>query len=133
MSSLVADTHAVLWSLYERGRLPKDAQAAFEQAAAAGDPVFLSAISIVEVRYLVEKFRLSAEVLDGLLRAIDAEDGRLSVVSVDLDIARMMHRIPRELVPDMPDRIIAATALHLDLPLVTGDARIRSSPITTIW
>ena len=99
----------------------------------AGDPVYLSAISIVEVRYLVEKFRLAAEVLDGLLRVIEAEDGRLIVVSVDLDIARTMQRVPRDSVPDMPDRIIAATALHLDVPLVTGDARIRASQITTIW
>jgi len=50
MSSVVADTHAALWSIFERGRLTKDAQTAFEQATAAGDPVYLAAISIVEVR-----------------------------------------------------------------------------------
>ncbi len=33
----------------------------------------------------------------------------------------------------MPDRIIAATALHLGLPLVTRDHRIRASSVTTIW
>jgi predicted nucleic acid-binding protein len=33
----------------------------------------------------------------------------------------------------MPDRIIAATAFHLGLPLVTRDAQIRSANITTIW
>ena len=39
----------------------------------------------------------------------------------------------RAQVPDMPDRIIAATALSLGLPLVTRDGRIRDSGIRTIW
>lgn len=38
-------------------------------------------------------------------------------------------------VPDMPDRIIAATALHLSLsvPVISKDARIQLSGLTTIW
>jgi len=42
-------------------------------------------------------------------------------------------RFDREGVPDMPDRITAATALHLGLPLVTRDSKIRASDIETIW
>jgi PIN domain nuclease of toxin-antitoxin system len=33
----------------------------------------------------------------------------------------------------MPDRIIAATANHLNLPLVTRDRKIRSSKVKTVW
>ena len=33
----------------------------------------------------------------------------------------------------MPDRIIAATALSLNLPLVTRDGDIRASGVKTIW
>jgi len=36
-------------------------------------------------------------------------------------------------VPDMPDRIIAATAIYLSLPLITKDDAIRSAGIITIW
>jgi predicted nucleic acid-binding protein len=43
------------------------------------------------------------------------------------------ERIPRDVVPDMPDRIIAATALTHDLPPVTADGKIRASRIPTIW
>ena len=60
-------------------------------------------------------------------------DSGLAVVSLDLSIARALRRIPRAVVPEMPDRIIAATALYLGLPLVTRDLRIRSADITTIW
>jgi len=38
-----------------------------------------------------------------------------------------------EIVPDMPDRIIAATALHLDLPLVTRDRAIQAAGLKAIW
>jgi PIN domain nuclease of toxin-antitoxin system len=33
----------------------------------------------------------------------------------------------------MPDRIIAATALHLSVPLITRDRKIHASSIETIW
>jgi predicted nucleic acid-binding protein len=41
--------------------------------------------------------------------------------------------IPREVVPDMPDRIIATTAKLLDVPLVTRDQRIRKADLVAIW
>lgn len=45
-----------------------------------------------------------------------------------------MIEIPRATVPDMPDRIIAATALHLDLPLITSDTDIRKlTNIEVVW
>jgi predicted nucleic acid-binding protein len=33
----------------------------------------------------------------------------------------------------MPDRIIAATALHLGLPLISRDRKIQLSSVPTIW
>jgi len=45
-----------------------------------------------------------------------------------------MHRVARAEVPDLPDRIIAATAVALKIPLVSRDAKIRSAAlVTTIW
>ena len=41
--------------------------------------------------------------------------------------------ISREAVPDMPDRVIAATALSLGVPLISRDRKIRESQIQTIW
>jgi predicted nucleic acid-binding protein len=36
------------------------------------------------------------------------------------------------MVPDVPDRVISATALALGLPLVTANRQIRASGIETI-
>jgi uncharacterized protein with HEPN domain len=44
-----------------------------------------------------------------------------------------LARIPRDQVPDLPDLVIAGTALALGLPLVTRDGKIRSSDIQAIW
>jgi PIN domain nuclease of toxin-antitoxin system len=133
MSAIVADTHAALWSLREPQRLSVAATAAIQQAIAGGDVVFISAITVVEIRYLIEKASLPATDFDLLLSTIEKPDASLVVVPIDLAIGLAVEQVPRHLVPDMPDRIIAATALHLGLPLVTKDAQIRESGVPTIW
>jgi PIN domain nuclease of toxin-antitoxin system len=55
------------------------------------------------------------------------------IVPLDFAVAQAIRQIPRDDVPDMPDRIIAATAHHLNLPLVTYDQKIQASVIKTIW
>jgi len=43
MTAYVADTHAVIWYLLDSPELSTIAKSAFESAAEAGDPVYLSA------------------------------------------------------------------------------------------
>ena len=98
-----------------------------------GRPVYVSAISFVETIYLVERGRLPLEALQRLEAGLRAAASGLLVQPVDEEVAQAVHRVPRNMVPDMPDRIIAATALHLGLPLITRDQRIQSAGINTIW
>lgn len=44
-----------------------------------------------------------------------------------------MRLVPRADVPDMPDRIVAATAVYFGVPVISRDARIRASNVQTIW
>lgn len=84
--------------------------------------------------YLVERGRLPELVLQSLLNVCDAIDAVVVSVPLNRAIAETIHQIPRDSVPDMPDRIIAATALHLNLPLVTRDRKIQSlEAIQIIW
>jgi PIN domain nuclease of toxin-antitoxin system len=133
MSASVADTHAVIWYILDQKALSADALEAFENAAQSGDPVYVSAISFVEICYLVEKGKLSRLFADRLDKALAAMNAVLVAILVTLDIARTVNQVPRGVVPDMPDRIIAATSLHLNLPLITRDAKIQASGIKTIW
>jgi PIN domain nuclease of toxin-antitoxin system len=104
-----------------------------DEAVEAGDPVYVSSISLVEVVYLVEKGKLPAVVLDRLTSALSEPDSGFVVAPLSLSVALAILQISRETVPDMPDRIIAATALDLGLRLVTRDSEISKTGIEIIW
>ncbi|MCA9438394.1 MAG: PIN domain-containing protein, partial [Candidatus Omnitrophica bacterium] len=57
----------------------------------------------------------------------------IKVLPIEPAIIDSIEHIHRESVPDLPDRIIAATALHRGLPLVTRDRQLRESEVETIW
>jgi PIN domain nuclease of toxin-antitoxin system len=133
VSAVIVDTHAAIWYLRDPSRLSSSALAAMRQAVSDSEPIFISAISIVEVAYLVEKGRLPLEALTRLIAAIEDSTSAFLIAVLDIAIAQTLFKIPRDKVPDMPDRIIAATALHLNLPLITRDQQIQSSGIQTIW
>jgi predicted nucleic acid-binding protein len=44
-----------------------------------------------------------------------------------------MRRVSRNEVPDMPDRIVAATAVYFDVPVISRDRRIRAANLKTVW
>ena len=133
MGGVVADTHAVLWYLLEPDQLTSRASEALDGALATGDGIWISSISLIEVTYLVEKGKLPQSVIERLDRAVADEAEGLKVAAVDLDIAQELRQVPRDIVPDMPDRIIAATAAHLGMPLVTRDPRIQRTGVRTVW
>ena len=88
---------------------------------------------MVETIYLEEKGRVPVEALQRLNAALKDAASGVVIASVDAAVAQAVERVSRDAVPDMPDRIIAATALHLDAPLVTRDRRLQSAGIKTIW
>ncbi len=133
MASVVADTHVAIWYVNAPEQLSSRALRTMQASAGGGDSIILSAISIVEIIYLVDKGKLESSVLDGINALLSDQDSGLIVVPVHLEVARTVALVPREQVPDMPDRIIAATALTMGLPLVTRDAQIQASLVQTIW
>ncbi|BDA67136.1 PilT protein domain protein [Calothrix sp. PCC 7716] len=134
MTSVVADTHTIIWHIFNLERLSEIALTALELAVNGGYPIYVSAITIVEITYLVERGRLAEDVLTRVLNAIDDTDVGISLVPLNRDISAAVRQIDRATVPDMPDRIIAATALYMNLPLITCDLQIRAlTTIQTIW
>lgn len=129
----VADTHAIIWYLYNDSRLSSKALTLFENAVDRGEQIAFSSISIAEIIYLVEKRRIATDAIDRFLNAIDSENAVLMEVPFDRYIAQTMQEIERSQIPDLPDRIIAATALYLNLPLISRDGKIMLSKIDTVW
>ncbi len=132
-NAIVADTHAIVWYLSDSPELSPRALNALDQAAQADGPIYIASITLVELTYLVERGRVAEGNLDRLASLAGADDTALRLVPLDGNVARVLRGIPRDIVPDMPDRIIAATGLYLGLPVVTRDAKIQAAPIATIW
>lgn len=129
----IADTHAVLWYLYSDPRLGKGASDFIDATIAAGDQIGISAISIAEMVYLVEKGRIPVTALSAVHAATINPRAVLRHIPLDEDIALKMTEIRRLDIPDLPDRVIAATALACSVPVLSRDSKIRSSNIRTIW
>lgn len=129
----VADTHAVIWYLFDDRRLSPPARAVFDEAAADGDVVIVTTLTMVEMVYLVERGRIPHSALQQLLDELLLGQSVLVEFPLDREVARAVAQIDRHAVPELPDRIIAATALYLGVPLLTRDERIRASSVATIW
>jgi PIN domain nuclease of toxin-antitoxin system len=129
----VADTHAALWYLLRNPRLSATARSFMDDAANAGHDIVLSAISLAEIVYLVEKGRLGASAYDELRKALNDPDFVLEEAPLTGEVVETMRQVPRADIPDMPDRIVAATALYFGVPVISRDGRIRASNVRTVW
>ena len=56
-------------------------------ATASGDPIYVSAITLVEVLYLVEKGRLSSDDRKVIPEAIDSRENPARLAPLDRDVA----------------------------------------------
>ena len=84
----------------------------------------------MEVLYLAEAGRIDVP-LDELVR-IMAQSRNYEIVPVDADI--VLSAIPVDDVPELHDRILVATAVHLGVPILTGDRAIAASRhIQAVW
>jgi PIN domain nuclease of toxin-antitoxin system len=59
----VLDTHAAVWYLLDSQKLSEPAYSMIDGAATSGIPTYVSAVSLVEVVYLVERGRIAADAL----------------------------------------------------------------------
>lgn len=134
MSGVVADTHALIWYLEDSPRLGIAAREAFD-ACDRGEIMvyYVPTICLVELVYLQEKGRISPDLRVQFDAEIKAGRSGLVLVSLTPEVADAVARVPRSEVPDMPDRIIAATALHLRVPVMSRDHKIQLSGVDTVW
>jgi PIN domain nuclease of toxin-antitoxin system len=129
----VADTHTALWYLLNNPLLSATARRFIDDAATAGNDIVLSPISLAEIVYLTEKNRLPVLAYEELKKALADHDYVIEEAPFNAEIVEAMRQVPREDVPDMPDRIVAATGVYFGVPVISRDGRIRASNIRTVW
>ena len=133
MSDAVTDTHALIWYLEDSSRLSTAANEVFNKCEKGELSIYIPTICLIEIIYLQEKGHISSGMKTQLDNALKTGSSGLILGDLTSGVADALATIPRNIVPDMPDRIIAATAKHLDLPLISKDKKIISSGINIIW
>ncbi len=126
------DTHALLWHLTgARRKLGRHARRAFDRAEAARVVVLVPVIVL-------------AEILDGFARGRLQIAGGFAAWTARLrahpgyEVAELTAEIVLRssdllAIPERSDRLIAATALEHDVPLITRDPELKSAGVEVVW
>ena len=127
LKAILLDTHAWAWSLMGDDRLSEKALAVMTQA----DAILVSPISFFEIgqKARLGKWPEMVPFIDQLPSLLDEQGGRVANLDPQIFLAAgtmpWAHRDPF-------DRMLAATAAHYDVPLVSADL-VFDALITRIW
>lgn len=129
---ILLDTHVVLWLAFEQARISKAAQAAIDGARSSVRGMAISDFTLFELSLLFSKKRFDLLVTpEDFLWEVER---RFVVFPVTANIALQAFELPPSYPKDPVDRIIGATALIEDIPLLTADQQIRKArAFPTIW
>ena len=132
MDETVTDTNALIWHLTASPRLTPAARARFERADRGESRIYIPIICLVELIYLSERGRIPTAMLANALALIKTPGASYALADLNAIVLQNLPNVPRDAVPDMPDRIITATAFAFGLPLMTSDGAIQKSGVVPI-
>ena len=119
------DTHALLWLESEHGKLSAPARSSIETARLTGETIAVAAVTLWEIALLAKRGRvLAGESIESFLNDIERN---YKIIPVSAAIAFLAAELPHPFPKDPMDRLITATALTLDLTLITADRSILAS------
>jgi PIN domain nuclease of toxin-antitoxin system len=128
---ILLDTCAVIWDALDRGQLSPAASAAIERN---DSELMICDISIWEIAMLIDKGRLQVAAPAAEFIRLALQSRNYYVQEITPEIAELSTRLRSELTADPADRLIAATSILLNAPLVTADERLRSAgAVRTVW
>lgn len=126
---VLLDTHALIWASLSRASLGPEGSAIIADPA---NEVFVSAASAWEIATKVRlgKFPEAAPFERRFLEAVSEAD--YLILPINAEIALRAGRFPAAH-GDPFDRMIAAQALALDIPVISKDVRLDRFGVRRIW
>ncbi len=130
---LVADSHAVVWYAKGSPQLSTRARDVLVEAEDEGG-IVVSAATLIDLWYVTQTTKaVSAAELDRIRSGLLDSPG-VDLHPLDLAVTDAYVGIERTVLRDPWDRFIVATAVALEVPLVTRDSAIeRSGLVETVW
>ncbi|MGQ9628298.1 MAG: type II toxin-antitoxin system VapC family toxin [Anaerolineae bacterium] len=132
MKSYVTDTHPLLWYLSRDRRLSRRVRTIFEKADAGQVCILVPTIVLIEAVLLGDGHRLSDSLVQKVLELSEEEGVNYRLVPLDGDVVCAFREFGPAAIPEMPDRIIAATARSLNAPLLTIDPALSASGLVEV-
>ncbi|WP_428675002.1 type II toxin-antitoxin system VapC family toxin [Reyranella sp.] len=125
MTDLLLDTHIALWLDSGDEKLGTTSRRTIESAWNGGGRLFFSAVSAWEIAVLVDKELIELDL--PVAAWVDRFVGRPGLEALPLDhrAATLAYNLGNLDHRDPADRLLIASAIGLDCPLVTHDDRIR--------
>jgi PIN domain nuclease of toxin-antitoxin system len=123
----VTDTHSLVWYFTENPRLSKKALKVFEKTVKEGT-IIIPTVVLAEIMHIAKKGRITMSFTETVKKIEDSEN--FEITPLDLDVLKKADEIDCEL--EMHDKLIAATALFFDVPLITRDKTIKESDLCRI-
>ncbi len=120
---ILLDTHALIWLLISPNELSKRARERILQARKIGEQIACSPISLYEIAY--SSFRERLKLHTSREDFIASVEARIELIPITPQIAICAGELPVPFHGDPMDRIITATAIVMNCPLITKDEKIR--------
>ena len=130
---VVLDTHIIIWDALAVSKLSQKAKDAIDLADEEG-ALMICDISMWEIAILIKKDRLYIEGTPAKLLQTILDARHYLVKGITPKIAEKSVNLDDEINNDPADRLIVATALVENYPLITADKNLRKAKsINTIW
>ena len=110
MKRYVTDTQCLLWQMTRDRHLPRAVRSVYEAAEAGRVQVLVPSMCLVEALFLLQRQRISQEVLDRLIMLPDQDHASIYVVPLDMNVVKSAADFGPAAVPELADRVIAATS-----------------------
>jgi len=130
---ITVDTHIIIWYALKPELLSEKAKNELERANQTDGIIFCD-ISLWEIAMLIKKKRIEIDV--PYLEFIDLVKASNNYIfqEVTPEIAELSANLQLEINSDPADRLISATSLISNTPLITADKNMRKSKeLRTIW
>jgi PIN domain nuclease of toxin-antitoxin system len=128
---ILLDTCAIIWDALDPRKLSSDAANAINDADSG---LIICDISIWEISMLIKRNRLTVDGTASEFVGLALQARNYRIQEITPSIAELSVNFGQEINSDPADRLISATSILLQAPLVTADKNLRdASLIETIW